>query len=287
VAGTTTITLPSSTATLATNENFTSTGIDDNATSTAITIDSSENVGIGVTPESDIYSSYQTLQFGEAGVISCQSGNNGAVFFGNNFIHNGSNSNTGSKYIESDEASAVKLQTGQVQFLVAPSGTADNAISWTTAMTIDNSGNVATPGITLGNGTTYNAANHLDDYEEGTWTPTANGGITGISSTDCFYTKVGNIVTIQGRMHTPVNTSGTTLSFGGLPFTVADSTASALCNTTYTTISGVQLWMFLTHGGTTFYPRNVNSAGQYSSLAGTNMSGSAHIYVNATYKTNS
>jgi len=47
VAGTTTITLPSSTATLATNENFTSTGIDDNATSTAITIDSSENVGIG------------------------------------------------------------------------------------------------------------------------------------------------------------------------------------------------------------------------------------------------
>ena len=47
VAGTTTITVPSSTATLATNENFTSTGIDDNATSTAITIDSSENVGIG------------------------------------------------------------------------------------------------------------------------------------------------------------------------------------------------------------------------------------------------
>jgi len=46
VAGTTTITLPSSTATLATNENFTSTGIDDNATSTAITIDSSENVSI-------------------------------------------------------------------------------------------------------------------------------------------------------------------------------------------------------------------------------------------------
>jgi len=46
VAGTTTITVPSSTATLATNENFTSTGIDDNATSTAITIDSSENVSI-------------------------------------------------------------------------------------------------------------------------------------------------------------------------------------------------------------------------------------------------
>src|SRR6056300_1240691 len=34
---------------------FTSTGIDDNATSTAITIDSSENVGIGLTNPSDYY----------------------------------------------------------------------------------------------------------------------------------------------------------------------------------------------------------------------------------------
>ena len=39
-----TITLPDATATIATQENFTSTGIDDNATSTAITIDASENV---------------------------------------------------------------------------------------------------------------------------------------------------------------------------------------------------------------------------------------------------
>jgi hypothetical protein len=37
---------------LATATNFKSTGIDDNATSTAITIDSNENVGIGVTPSS-------------------------------------------------------------------------------------------------------------------------------------------------------------------------------------------------------------------------------------------
>ena len=37
-------------APLATIANFTSTGIDDNATSTAITIDASESVGIGVTP---------------------------------------------------------------------------------------------------------------------------------------------------------------------------------------------------------------------------------------------
>jgi len=60
VAGTTTITVPSSTATLATNENFTSTGIDDNATSTAITIDSSEKVGIGTSSPSYLLDLHQT-----------------------------------------------------------------------------------------------------------------------------------------------------------------------------------------------------------------------------------
>ena len=51
--------------------NFTSTGIDDNATSTAITIDASKNVGIGVVPESDWWSGYTVLQLGkEASILS-------------------------------------------------------------------------------------------------------------------------------------------------------------------------------------------------------------------------
>ena len=37
---------------------FTSTGIDDNADATAITIDSRENVGIGVVPETDWWCIY-------------------------------------------------------------------------------------------------------------------------------------------------------------------------------------------------------------------------------------
>ena len=44
--------------------NFTSTGIDDNATSTAVTIDASENVGIGSTPATDWHSNYSVLQVG-------------------------------------------------------------------------------------------------------------------------------------------------------------------------------------------------------------------------------
>ena len=49
----------------------------------------------------------------------------------------------------------------------------------------------ATGGVYLG-GT--GAANHLDDYEEGTWTPTPNVGT--FSSTSCSYTKVGRLVTL-------------------------------------------------------------------------------------------
>jgi hypothetical protein len=103
------------------------------------------NVGIGVVPEADIYSTYQTVQFGEAGALICQSGNNGAVFYGNNVVYNGSNSVTGGKYIESDEASALKMQQGKHEFLVAASGTADAAISWNTAMQINNAGIVTKP----------------------------------------------------------------------------------------------------------------------------------------------
>ena len=44
--------------------------------------------------------------------------------------------------------------------------------AYTDRMKIDGSGNIMAPAITLGNGTTYAAANTLDDYEEGTWTAT-------------------------------------------------------------------------------------------------------------------
>lgn len=46
------------------------------------------------------------------------------------------------KYISTDEATMIEMQNGQMIFKVAPSGTLDTAITWTDAVTIDNSGNV-------------------------------------------------------------------------------------------------------------------------------------------------
>jgi len=75
----------------------------------------------------------------------------------------------------------------------------------------------ASAGIYLGvNSAT--AANLLDDYEEGTWTPTkSSGSITSLDGTPAGkYIKIGNAVTIQGQATVD---GGGNLVMGGLPFT--------------------------------------------------------------------
>jgi hypothetical protein len=65
------------------------------------------------------------------------------------------------------------------------------------------------------------AANKLDDYEEGTWTPTVAGDATGAFSTaEGTYTKVGRLVFIE--MYVVVSTNFTSNYIGGLPFTVGN-----------------------------------------------------------------
>ena len=89
-------------------------------------------------------------------------------------------------------------------------------------------------GITF-NGDTA-AANALDDYEEGTWTPTltTNGtdfdSVTYDSVTEGSYTKVGNTVYFSLALRTDAVTVGSAsgaVAIGGLPFTsLASSSAS-------------------------------------------------------------
>ena len=62
-------------------------------------------------------------------------------------------------------------------------------------------------------------ANTLDDYEEGSWTPSISGATyTGIEAAG-RYIKVGRYVWFQGRINWSA-LSGTTNLFSGLPFTV-------------------------------------------------------------------
>ena len=66
-------------------------------------------------------------------------------------------------------------------------------------------------------------ANNLDDYEEGTFTPTAYGastvGTTTYLNQNGFYTKIGNQVTVFIFLNVSALTGTGTLYVGGLPFT--------------------------------------------------------------------
>lgn len=76
--------------------------------------------------------------------------------------------------------------------------------------------------------------NVLDDYEEGTWTPTYNlsttqpDAITYDAVTGGQYVKVGQLVHIQGCIRTDSITAGSaagTVRIAGLPFTAASSSS--------------------------------------------------------------
>ena len=70
------------------------------------------------------------------------------------------------------------------------------------------------------------SANQLDDYEEGTWTPTVTGSTGGSATlTDASgaYTKIGRMVTVTAEIDiNSTNTATGTIRFSNLPFTVAN-----------------------------------------------------------------
>jgi hypothetical protein len=65
-------------------------------------------------------------------------------------------------------------------------------------------------------------ANTLDDYEEGTWTPSL-GGNTTYGGQVGYYVKVGSLVIVQGQVGVTTIGTGSTTVISGLPFTVTNS----------------------------------------------------------------
>jgi hypothetical protein len=100
------------------------------------TIDSSGNLGLGVTPSAWL-SSIKTLQIGATTFI--RDGSSVSVF-GNNYYTNSSSQNI---YSTTNFATAYVQNVGQHQWYNAPSGTAGVAVTLTQAMTLDASGLLA------------------------------------------------------------------------------------------------------------------------------------------------
>ena len=164
-----TITLPDSTGTLLTADgdgsSLTGVGVDgisSSADATAITIDSSERVGIGAAPASGIALTISKDGTGAdlAGIrlIDSNSGNDQQIY---NY--------QGNLYFRDSTAGVTRLR-------------------------------VDADGLKFGNDTA--AANALDDYEEGTYAAVISGSTSGTFNMDSndtlAYTKVGRIVSVQG-----------------------------------------------------------------------------------------
>jgi hypothetical protein len=94
--------------------------------------------------------------------------------------------------------------------------------------------------------------NTLDDYEEGTWTPALNGSITTPTYTlqTGIYTKIGNTVTIAGRITISAGTpTGTSVGLTGVPFAPRASTGDIVVGNAIVRVSNasgdknVRFWL--------------------------------------------
>jgi len=104
-----------------------------NGGTTAVTIDTAQNMSLGGTP-SAWQSGRKALQVGNASINSNANSQNQ---LGANFYYDGTNN----KYISSDFSTVYQQLSGQHQWYTAASGTAGNTITFTQAMTLDASGN--------------------------------------------------------------------------------------------------------------------------------------------------
>ena len=124
--------------------------------------------------------------------------------------------------------------SGAIEVRLAETAAANDTPAYMAFSSVDDSSNQLTErmrihpggvvsfnnGIELGSGlTSVTAANTLDDYEEGSWTPTIDqGGWTLSSSTYSKYTKVGNAVHVWAYFSLSGSGNGDAFKVGGLPF---------------------------------------------------------------------
>jgi len=157
----------------------------------------------------------------------------------------------------------------------------------------------ATTPTTSGAGITFPAtqsassnANTLDDYEEGTFSPSMIGSVTAGSFTyatrEGVYTKVGNLVTFQLAIYvtaTSVSPSGTA-RVSGLPFTSGPGMTFNAFNLGWT--GNIAFSGFLTAYGdasTNFFQLRQNTTGSFGNItSGADLSSSFYIFASGSYQ---
>jgi len=269
---------------------FTSPGIDDNADATALTIDSSEVVLVGKT--SNTFSQQGVaLRANNDSQITRDGGNplslnrtssdgDIAKFFKDGSTVGNIGTFGGTTYFSSNTHAIMINGTA-----ITPSLNTGNRVDG--AMDLGASGYrfkdaYLSGGIYLGGAV---AANKLDDYEEGTFTPTVTVGTLGDAAG--AYTKIGNTVIAYMYMGAFSNrSSGSILTINNLPFTSANALANGaggsifsrhcnkLPNATYISNNSTNVEMY------------ESATGNYDTVKHADLSSvSAYFFIQVIYKT--
>jgi len=165
-------------------------------------INSSASAGFNVVPPTT--TTFQQVFYSATGAVS--SLNN--LHITNNAVYN-----NGWKRISGGKAvlNQIDYNNSRFQWYTATDNTAGTDISWNSQVSID------ADGLKFGSDTA--AANALDDYEEGTWTPNFVASTTTVTVYHASYVKIGKMVTVNFYIaNISPATSGDVQYITGLPY---------------------------------------------------------------------
>jgi len=175
------------------SRNLLNTGISDSSDATAITIDSDEKVGIGTTSPAEFLQVHGGIK--TTGGFLANTANSMGMSYASNYGH----------FISWGDNST----QGKFKF----TGTAGDGSPTGDLASLDSDG------LKFGSDTA--AANALDDYEEGTWTPTLPNGGTVNNNYASVYTKIGRFVNAYCYVNVTATNNSSVFQIGGLPYSGA------------------------------------------------------------------
>jgi hypothetical protein len=197
------------------------------ANTAAVTIDGSQNVGIGTaSPGSGIRLDVLGGEIKAGRIDSSSEG--GQVSFGR------ASDNSTAWYIDAYG----NTSTPSLRFVDVGAGAVSVGINSSGAIALRGAASASGVGITFpATQSASSDANTLDDYEEGTFTPTIIGLTTAGTGTygaqNGKYTKIGNAVTFSVDINWTAHTGTGNMAIAGLPFTAAPISFQRYPNSNY------------------------------------------------------
>jgi hypothetical protein len=178
-------------------------------------------------------------------------------------------------------------------YLAPDGGNTATAVVSSTGLSVN--GNISVPsGYGIDFSATSNATGHssslLDDYEEGTWTPTVSDGARTTYQSQ-RYTKIGRQVTVNCYVYQITSNSDDVFTLGGLPFPLAGADSIVAIESVWLGTSapiadivslGARAWAT---NGSVITVNVLTSGGTGHELTYAELGSSAHVKFTLTYFT--